>query len=147
MQVRISANPRETEMANALSIGRRWEAYHPTKGVWFWSCAGCVAATIVVGFMWGGWVTGGTAQRMASEAADAGRAQLAAMTCVARFNLGSDATAQLAALNKAQGYERNEILAKGGWVTLPGSTEPVQGAASICAENLMKPPLKTAATR
>ena len=51
-----------------LSLGRRWEAYRPTKGVWFWSSAGCIVATIVVGFVWGGWVMGGTATRMASDA-------------------------------------------------------------------------------
>jgi hypothetical protein len=32
-----------------LSLGRRWGAYRPTKGVWFWSSLGCIVATIVVG--------------------------------------------------------------------------------------------------
>ena len=69
-------------MANIL---RRWEAYRPTKGVWLWTSVGCVVATIVVGFAWGGWVTGGTATRMASDAADGARAQLAATACVRWF--------------------------------------------------------------
>ena len=84
-----------------LSLSRRWEAYRPTKGVWLWTSAGCIVATIVVGFAWGGWVTGGTATRMASDAADGARAQLAAMVGVADFNHGPDAVAQLAALKKA----------------------------------------------
>ena len=78
-----------------LSLSRRWEAYRPTKGVWLWTGAGCIVSTIVVGFAWGGWVTGGTATRMASDAADGARAQLAAMVCVAGFNHGPDAVAQL----------------------------------------------------
>lgn len=41
-------------MADKRSIGRRWEEYHPSKAIWFWSCLGCVVATIVVGFAWGG---------------------------------------------------------------------------------------------
>ena len=127
-----------------LSLGRRWEAYRPTKGVWFWSSAGCIVATIVVGFVWGGWVTGGTAARMASDAAAGARAQLAAMVCVAGFNLGPDAAAQLAVLKKASSYQRGDMLVKSGWLTMPGSTEPVAGAADICAQKLMSADLKTA---
>src|SRR5690242_21139243 len=88
-----------------LSLSRRWQAYRPTKGLWLWTSAGCIVATIVVGFGWGGWVTGGAAARMASDAADGARAQLAAMVCVANFNQGRDAVAQLAALKTAASYQ------------------------------------------
>jgi hypothetical protein len=127
-----------------LSLGRRWEAYRPTKGIWFWSSLGWIVATIVVGFAWGGWVTGGTATRMASDAADGARAQLAATVCVASFNNGPDAVAQLAALTKASSYQRGDMLVKSGWLTLPGSTDPVAGAADICVQKLMSANLKTA---
>jgi hypothetical protein len=63
-------------MAHTPSLGKRWTDYQPTKGIWFWSCAGCVVATILVGFAWGGWVTGGSAERMVSDAANGARAQL-----------------------------------------------------------------------
>lgn len=131
-------------MADKLSIGRRWEAYHPSKAVWFWSCAACVVATIVVGFAWGGWVTGGTATRMASDAAEGGRAQMAAATCVARFEQGPDAAARLAALKKSDSYARGDLIAKDGWVTMPGDTTPVSGAADICAQKLLSADLSTA---
>ena len=124
-------------MANAAGLVRRWEAFRPTKGVWFWSCAGCVVATIVVGFTYGGWVLGTTAERMANDAAGAARAQLAAAACVTLFNKGPDAIAQLAELKKASSYQRSDIIVQGGWVTVPGSTEPVRGAAEICVEKLM----------
>ena len=99
-----------------LSLSRRWEAYRPTKGVWLWTGAGCIVATIVVGFAWGGWVTGGTARSMASDAADGARAQLAAMVCVAGFNHGPDAVAQLADAEEgerlsARRHAREERLA------------------------------------
>ena len=109
----------------SLSLSRRWGAYRPTKGVWFWSSLGCIVATIVVGFAWGGWVTGGAATRMASDAAAGARAELAAMVCVAGFNQGPDAVAQLAELKKASSYQRGDMLVKSGWLTLPGSAEPV----------------------
>lgn len=123
-------------MRNALSFGRRWEAYRPSKGIWFWSGAGCMVATIVVGFAWGGWVMGTTAERMASEAAGAARAQLAATACFTLFNQGPDAAAQLAALTKASSYQRSDMIVKGGWVTMPGSTAPVRGAADIFVAKL-----------
>jgi len=127
-----------------LSLSRRWEAYRPTKGVWLWTSAGCIVATIIVGFAWGGWVTGGTATRMASDSANGARAQLAAMVCVAGFNHGPDAVAQLAELKKTSSYQRGDMLIKSGWLTLPGSTDPVQGAADICVEKLINADLKTA---
>ena len=124
-------------MVNRPSVGSRWESYRPSKAIWLWSCAACIVATIAVGFAWGGWVTGGTATRMASDAADGAQARLASASCVIRFNQGSDAVAQLAALKKANSYERGDMIKKGGWVTMPGGADPVVGAADICARKLL----------
>lgn len=132
-------------MYSDKSLGKRLGAYQPSKAVWFWSCAACCVATIVVGFAWGGWVTGGTAARLASDAANGARAQLAAANCVVRFDHGPDASAQFAALKKAESYERSDMIEKSGWVTMPGDTDPVAGAAEICAQTLMTAGLKTAA--
>ena len=109
-----------------------------------WSCVGCSVATMIVGFAWGGWVTGGTATRMAADAAHDARAQLAAAICVYRFNQGPEMSAQLAELKKVQSYEVNSLLVKGGWVTMPGDPEPVVGAADICAQKLMNPTVQAA---
>ncbi len=121
-------------MAN---IGSRWASYRPSKAAWFWSCAACAVATIVVGFSWGGWVTGGTATRMASDAASGAEARMASASCFTRFNQSPDMVIQLAALKKADSYDRSDLLQKGGWVTMPGNTNPVAGAADICARALM----------
>ena len=53
-------------------------------------------ASMVIGFSWGGWVTGGTADKIADERANA--AVLAALTpiCVEKFLQNSDAKANLA---------------------------------------------------
>jgi hypothetical protein len=61
------------------------------------------------------------------------------------FNQGPDAIAQLAELKKASSYQRSDMIAKGGWATMPGGTDPVRGAANICVEKLMNAALKTAA--
>src|SRR5579872_4521168 len=90
----------EGGMAENPGIGKRWQDYRPSKSLWFWSCVACVVATMVVGFHWGGWVTGGTADDMAQSAGKKARAELAASLCVNRFESSADATTQLAALKK-----------------------------------------------
>jgi hypothetical protein len=127
----------EIRMADNQSLSRRWEIYRPSKAVWFWSCAGCAVATMIIGFSWGGWVTGGTASKMADDAANGARAQLAAASCVTRFESGPDAVAQLAALKKGGAYERGDLISKNGWATMPGSKDPVAGAAVLCAQQLV----------
>jgi len=125
-------------MANNPSLGTRWEAYRPSKGIWFWSCAASIVATIVIGFSWGGWVTGGTAMQMATDSGARASAQMAAADCIVRFKNGPDASAQLATLKKADSsYERTDLIKKEGWATMPGTKDPVEGAADICARNLM----------
>lgn len=89
-------------MADKQSLARRWENYRPSKATWFWSCAACIVATLVVRFTWGGWVTGGTSTRMAADAADWARAQMAAAGCVNRFGGGSAAVAQLTELKNGE---------------------------------------------
>ncbi len=126
-------------MENNPSLGRRWEGYRPSKGVWLWSCAGCIVATMVIGFTWGGWVTGGTATKMAADAAAGASAQLAAADCIHRFESGPNATADLAALKKAESFNRSDMIEKGGWATMPGSKDPVEGAALLCDQQLVNP--------
>ena len=46
--------------------------------------AGVVAA-LVIGFTWGGWVTGGTATKMTSEAVEATQVTLYSPVCVERY--------------------------------------------------------------
>jgi hypothetical protein len=113
-----------------------WANYRPSKTTWFWSCVACVVATIVVGFAWGGWMTGGTADRMVAEAEQAGRAQLAATICVARFTDAPDAAVQLAALKDETSWRRSDMITDGGWATPLGVKEPVKGAADLCADRL-----------
>ena len=124
-------------MAPRASLLKRWEDYRPSKTVLIWSCAGCVVATMIIGFSWGGWVTGGTAGKMAAEAVAGARAELAASVCVDRFSKGADATAQLASLKGTDSWKRDDFMEKGGWVTLAGATTPISGAASLCARHLI----------
>ena len=105
--------------------------------------AGAVAA-MVIGFSWGGWMTGGSASRLADEQADS--AVVAALTpvCVEKFLQDNNAKANLAALRKiSSNWEQGEYLQKGGWVTQPGATSSDYHLARACAEKLAQD--KTAA--
>ncbi len=133
-------------MSTKQSIGQRWESYRPTKTLLFWSCAGCAVATIVVGFAWGGWVTGGTARTMAQDAESGGRSELAAAVCVDRFKASSDAPAQLVALKKLDSWSRSGFIEKGGWATMPGKVDAGDGAARLCADKLALLEIPVAAT-
>ena len=129
------------------SLGQRWEASRPTKTTLFWSCAACVVATVVVGFTWGEWTTGGTARSMAQEAALGSRNELAAAVCADRFEAAADGPAQLVALKALGSWDRGEFVEKGGWAAMPDKVDPGKGAARLCADKLatLEPPAASAA--
>jgi hypothetical protein len=134
-------------MQERSSLGSRWSALAPTKGNLVWACAGCVVATMVVGFTWGGWMTGAGAREMAEEAAAGARHDLAAAICVERFKAGGDMAAQLTALKGQQSWGRGTFIEKGGWAKMPDGAEPTKGAATLCATQLVAlevPPTTTA---
>src|SRR5271167_3788434 len=109
----LSRQGRTRTMAMS-GFGKSWESYRASKATLFWSCAACAVATMIVGFAWGGWVTGGTADKMSSGAAASARAELAAVMCVNRFMGGVDATTQLAALKASDSWKRDDLLDRAG---------------------------------
>jgi len=94
------------------------------------ACGGAAVA-MLVGFQWGGWVLGSTAEQAVSEAEQAGIVRVLAPICVDRFQHSADAGANLAALMKADSWDRDDIITKAGWVTFPGS-EPDHKVADAC---------------
>jgi alpha/beta superfamily hydrolase len=99
---------------------------------------------MVIGFSWGGWVTGGAANKLAAERAD--NAVVAALTpiCVEKFLQSNNAKANLATLQKiSSNWEQGDYLERGGWVTQPGATSSDYHLARACAEKLVQD--KTAA--
>src|SRR4051794_35394826 len=135
-RVARGGGPRRRIMNAKQSLGQRWEASRPTKTLTFWSCAGCAVATIVVGFTWGGWTTGGTARSTAQEAALGSRNELAAAVCVDRFKAAGDAPAQLVALKALGSWDRGPFVEKGGWAAMPVGAGNTDRAARLCGEKL-----------
>ncbi|HWN05621.1 MAG TPA: hypothetical protein VNO53_00535, partial [Steroidobacteraceae bacterium] len=118
---------------------QRWSEYRPTKEHLFWIVVVCVAATLIIGFGFSGWVTGGTAQKMADEAAATSRNQLAAAVCAREFMRAADARTRLAKLQALDWWERDDQVVAGGWATMPGEKEADSAVAELCATRLADP--------
>jgi hypothetical protein len=129
-------------MTDGKSMSRRFEEWHPSKAVLFWSCAGCVVATMVIGFTWGGWVTGGTAADMVEDASEQAQAQVAATLCVERFMNTADARTQLGSLKDTSSWQRDDFIEEGGWAMVAG--EEYDDAAELCADRLVEMELPAA---
>jgi hypothetical protein len=104
----------------------------------FWSILGAVALTMIIGFNWGGWMTGGSAQKLADTTARSAVTQRLAPICVAQFNLDPDKNRKLLALQESSSYERTKYVSDQGWATLPGETAPTSQVANACADLLMQ---------
>jgi hypothetical protein len=120
--------------AETPSLRRRWEEYRLTTTQTSWIAVGAIIATLVIGFGPAGWVTGGTAQKMAADAASDARQTLASSVCVEEFMRGANAGARLEKIKQANWYERGELVGK--WATMPDEKEPSSTVASMCAEKL-----------
>ena len=89
----------------------------------------------IVGFAWGGWVTGGKAETEATQRSNAAVVGALAPVCVERFQRAADASDNLAALKKIDSWSQGEFVEKGGWATVPGAKpyEQVSAVAKACA--------------
>ena len=120
-----------------LSLGQRWREARPTKTIVFWSCAATMIATMVVGFTWGGWVTGGTALRMAEASGEEAVAKRLAPMCVVRFNDDPKKEGKLKELREANTWDKGDYVKKQGWATMLGEKEPTSRVAEECGKLLM----------
>ena len=100
-----------------------------------WGIAGGAVAMAIVGFTWGGWVTGGKAASDATQRADTAVVVALAPFCVEKFKHTAEFSANLIALKKADSWSQGDFVEKGGWATLPGSNSPdqVTAVAKACA--------------
>jgi hypothetical protein len=94
-----------------------------------------VAATIVIGFYWGGWTLGSTAEKQVKTAEQASIVRVLAPICADKFQRSADVGVNLEALKKADSWKRDEIIEKAGWSKFPGS-EPDRKVAEACASLL-----------
>lgn len=119
------------------SIGQRWSAARPTKTVVFWACAASAVFTMILGFTWGGWVTGGTARTMAEAAGDNAVVTRLAPICVVQFKQDAKNGQKLKELTDTGVWDRSDYVKKNGWATMPGEKEADGRVAAECARLLV----------
>lgn len=100
-----------------------------------WGAVGGAVAAMIIGFAWGGWVTGGTSEKNAGVASQAAVVQVLVPLCVAKAEQQPD---QLAALKKeSSNYSRREMVIKAGWVSNVADkyrSDVAEGCASAVVE-------------
>ena len=96
-------------------------------------------ALAIVGFTWGGWVTGGTAAKNAAATSHDAVVAALAPICVERFRARSDAVVRTADLLKTRGWDRGGILETGGYAALSDSSAVDSDVATACAKILATP--------
>jgi hypothetical protein len=98
--------------------------------------AGAVVA-MIIGFNWGGWTLGSTAEKVAKERADSAVVAALAPICVDQFRQAANASANLGELHKfSYSWDRDAFIEKGGWAIMPGSEKADSAVATACAETL-----------
>ncbi len=94
------------------------------------AAAGAVA-TMFVGFYWGGWSLGSTADKMAKARSELAVVAALAPVCADKFRAQPDAAAKTVAISKVDAWNRTEDFPK-EFVTLPGETYPSSALADAC---------------
>ena len=95
-------------------------------------------ATIAVGFGWGGWTLGSTANRMAKDRSELAVVAALAPVCADKFRALPDADTKTIALSKVEAWKRAEEFPK-DLITLPGETYPSSALVYACSTLLLTP--------
>ena len=93
-------------------------------------------AVAVVGFSWGGWVTGGGASKMANALAHDKVISAMVPLCLDMSTTDPDRRAKLATIKDASSYNRRDAVMAAGWATFPGSKSPNRDLAQACIPGL-----------
>ena len=99
-----------------------------------WGAIGGAIAAIIIGFSWGGWVTGGTAGSMATTSAQDATVLALAPLCVVKAEQQPE---QLVLLKKESSWNRGAFVIKAGWVANVNEKYRAQ-VASTCASALVE---------
>ena len=95
-------------------------------------------ATMIIGFNWGGWVTGGTAREELQKSTTSAVISALSPICVDKFQHSAGAATNMVELKKVSSYQQGSFIEKGGWATFPGTDSANSAVARACAEMLGK---------
>ena len=102
-----------------------------------WGAVGGAVALAIVGFTWGGWVTGGKADVFARLQVQATLVEVLTPICVDKFNKAMDAPARLVELKKStSSWDRERFVRKNDWAKF--GNESNSRVVDACAVELYK---------
>jgi hypothetical protein len=125
------------EQKKKISFRKWWREARPTKTAVFWSWIASVILTMIIGFAWGGWVTGGTARSLAEDMAEEAVAERLAEICVVQFNQDPEKDRKLEELKNASSYQRRSYVQDQGWAIMPGEEALDRKVVDECVKLLM----------
>ncbi|WP_225027104.1 hypothetical protein [Xinfangfangia pollutisoli] len=90
----------------------------------------------IVGFTWGGWVTGGTSRDRATTMAHDNVVAAMVPVCLEMARTDPARAAKLEKIKAATTYQRRDAVMEAGWATVPGSDAPDRDIAQACLAKL-----------
>lgn len=90
----------------------------------------------IVGFTWGGWVTGSTAQERAMAMSHDDVVTAMVPVCLDMARTDPDRAAKIESIRDASTYQRRDALMDAGWATPPGTEDPDRDIAQACLASL-----------
>ena len=99
-------------------------------GVWGLVFGAVIA--MIIGFIWGGWSTFTTTQKISEEAVVASLAAI----CVAQFMNDPNHEEKLKKFAETATYSRDGFIKDGGWDKMPGQEEASYGVAQACSDGI-----------
>lgn len=104
-------------------------------GAYVWGAGIGIIATAIVGFTWGGWVTGGTSVKNAATAASDARAAALAPYCLDALKADPQ---NLAKVKAGSSWDRANMIEKLGFATPAGAKLPDSEMARECAKRVVE---------
>jgi len=131
-------NPIKSEESKP-TFGQKWRNLQPTKAHLVWTFLIAVILTMIVGFNWGGWVSGTSSLKAGEAMAQTAVIDRLAPICVAQYDLDPDKAAKLVELNKqTTSYQRSQFVRDQGWATISGMEKPDPKVADACAKLIIQ---------
>ncbi|MBB96906.1 MAG: hypothetical protein CML68_20190 [Rhodobacteraceae bacterium] len=103
-------------------------------GIWG-AIAGAVAVGII-GFTWGGWVTGDTANDRAMSMAHDDVVAALVPVCLDIARADPQRAAKLDTIRSASSFKQRDAVMDAGWATVPGAESPDRDIAQACLKAL-----------
>ena len=96
-------------------------------------------ATMIVGFNYGGWYLGSSAETLAQKQSTAAVTAALVPVCVGQSQADPKRVTKLKAFSAIKSsYEQRDFVMKAGWATMPKADAPNQDLTSACADVLAK---------